>query len=169
MRLLGIAGYSGSGKTTLVTKLIPALTARGIRVSTIKHAHHNFDVDTPGKDSYQHRHAGATEVLISSANRWALMHEHRGDAEPSLDDLVENLSDVDLVLVEGWKFGTHPKLEVHRTTTGKPLLAETDEHVIAIATDAESLPALNRPVLSVDDIPGITDFVIKFMRTGMAQ
>ncbi|MAX63159.1 MAG: molybdopterin-guanine dinucleotide biosynthesis protein B, partial [Rhodospirillaceae bacterium] len=92
MRLLGIAGYSGSGKTTLVTKLIPALTARGLRVSTIKHAHHNFDVDTPGKDSYQHRHAGATEVLISSANRWALMHEHRGDVEPSLDDLVAKLS-----------------------------------------------------------------------------
>ena len=164
MRLLGIAGYSGSGKTTLVTKLIPALTARGLRVSTIKHAHHNFDVDTPGKDSYQHRHAGATEVLISSANRWALMHEHRGDVEPSLDDLVAKLSDVDLVLVEGWKFGTHPKLEVHRSVNEKPLLADTDDHVIAIATDDKTLTGLKQPILSIDDIPAITDFVIAFMK-----
>lgn len=168
MRLLGIAGYSGSGKTTLVTKLIPALTARGLRVSTIKHAHHNFDVDTPGKDSYQHRHAGATEVLISSANRWALMHEHRGDAEPSLDDLVGKLSDVDLVLVEGWKFGSHPKLEVHRTATEKPLLADTDDHVIAIATDADALTGVKQPILPIDDISAITDFVIKFIRIGTA-
>ena len=158
MRLLGIAGYSGSGKTTLVTKLIPALTARGLRVSTIKHAHHNFDVDTPGKDSYQHRHAGATEVLISSANR--------GDVEPSLDDLVGKLSDVDLVLVEGWKFGTHPKLEVHRTATEKPLLANSDDNVIAIATDTDTLMGVKQPILPIDDIPAITDFVIGFMRTG---
>lgn len=159
MRILGVAGFSGAGKTTLVTKLIPILTGRGLKVSTIKHAHHAFDVDTPGKDSYEHRHAGATEVLVSSANRWALMHENRGDDEPSLDDLLTQLSPVDLVLVEGWKHGDHKKLEVYRPSVGKPLLAVDDPNVVAVATDADSLDGISVPLIDVDDVEAIADFV----------
>ncbi len=158
-RLLGIAGYSGSGKTTLVTALIPALTARGLAVSTVKHAHHAFDVDRPGKDSYEHRQAGAREVLVASAKRWALMHEHRDDeAEPTLDDLAAKLAPVDLVLVEGWKHGTHPKLEVHRPAVGKPLLAAEDPRVVAVASDAP-VPGLEVPRLDLGDVEAIADFV----------
>ncbi|WP_420418308.1 molybdopterin-guanine dinucleotide biosynthesis protein B [Pacificispira sp.] len=164
MRVLGIAGYSGSGKTTLVTKLIPALIERGLTVSTIKHAHHAFDVDTPGKDSYEHRKAGATEVLVSSAQRWALMHEHRGAAEPGLDDLLDRLAPVDLVLVEGWKFGDHPKLEVFRQSVGKPMLARDDQQVVAIATDLQELPDLSIPRLDIDDVDAIADFVVEYAK-----
>jgi molybdopterin-guanine dinucleotide biosynthesis protein B len=164
MRVLGIAGYSGSGKTTLVTKLIPALIERGLTVSTIKHAHHAFDVDTPGKDSYEHRKAGATEVLVSSAQRWALMHEHRGAAEPGLDDLLDRLAPVDLVLVEGWKFGDHPKLEVFRQSVGKPMLARDDRQVVAIATDLQELPDLSIPRLDIDDVDAIADFVVEYAK-----
>lgn len=164
MRVLGIAGYSGAGKTTLVAKLIPALTARGVSVSTIKHAHHAFDVDTPGKDSYEHRKAGASEVLVSSAQRWALMHEHRGAEEPSLDDLLQKLAPVDLVLVEGWKFGDHAKLEIFRQSVGKPMLAGEDAHVIAIATDLPDLPGLSIPRLDIDDIESIADFVADYAK-----
>lgn len=162
MRVLGVAGYSGAGKTTLVTKLITALTERGLSVSTIKHAHHNFDVDTPGKDSYEHRHAGASEVLISSAKRWALMHEHRGAEEPTLDQMLEKLSPVDLVLVEGWKFGDHKKLEVYRPSVGKPLLAATDPYVIAVATDTLPLADVTIPVLDLNSIDAIIDFVAAY-------
>ena len=123
MKVIGIAGWSGAGKTTLLTRVIPRLTARGLRVSTIKHAHHAFDIDQPGKDSHTHRAAGATEVLVSSANRFALMHELRGQPELALGALLEKLSPVDLVLVEGFKRETHPKLEVYRAAVGKPLLA----------------------------------------------
>lgn len=164
MRVLGIAGYSGSGKTTLVTKLIPALIERGLTVSTIKHAHHAFDVDTPGKDSYEHRKAGATEVLVSSAQRWALMHEHRGAAEPGLDELLDRLAPVDLVLVEGWKFGDHPKLEVFRQSVGKPMLARDDQQVVAIATDLQELPDLSIPRLDIDDVDAIADFVVEYAK-----
>ncbi|WP_421881260.1 molybdopterin-guanine dinucleotide biosynthesis protein B [Pacificispira sp.] len=164
MRILGIAGYSGSGKTTLVTKLIPALIERGLTVSTIKHAHHAFDVDTPGKDSYEHRKAGATEVLVSSAQRWALMHEHRGAAEPGLDELLDRLAPVDLVLVEGWKFGDHPKLEVFRQSVGKPMLAPDDKQVVAIATDLQELPDLAIPRLDIDDVDAIADFVVEYAK-----
>ncbi|MEQ8832681.1 MAG: molybdopterin-guanine dinucleotide biosynthesis protein B [Alphaproteobacteria bacterium] len=164
MRVLGIAGYSGSGKTTLVTKLIPALIERGLTVSTIKHAHHAFDVDTPGKDSYEHRKAGATEVLVSSAQRWALMHEHRGAAEPGLDELLDRLAPVDLVLVEGWKFGDHPKLEVFRQSVGKPMLARDDRQVVAIATDLQELPDLSIPRLDIDDVDAIADFVVEYAK-----
>lgn len=164
MRILGIAGYSGSGKTTLVTKLIPALIERGLTVSTIKHAHHAFDVDTPGKDSYEHRKAGATEVLVSSAQRWALMHEHRGAAEPGLDELLDRLAPVDLVLVEGWKFGDHPKLEVFRQSVGKPMLAPDDKQVVAIATDLQELPDLSIPRLDIDDVDAIADFVVEYAK-----
>lgn len=156
----GIAGWSGSGKTTLARTLIPELVSRGIRVSTIKHAHHNFDVDQPGKDSYEHRHAGATEVLVSSANRWALMHEHRGAPEPTLWELLEKLDPVDLVLVEGFKREGHDKLEVHRPSLGKPLLAPDDPHVVAIASDAALLD-VRVPVLDLNDTPKLADFILR--------
>ena len=166
-KILGIAGYSGGGKTTLVAALIPVLNAHGISVSTIKHAHHAFDVDTPGKDSFEHRRAGAHEVLVSSAHRWALMHENREAEEPALDALIAQLAPVDLVLVEGWKFGAHPKLEVHRPHIGKPLLAANDPAVIAVACDApETLPQLSCPVLPLADISIIADFVVGFLKQG---
>jgi molybdopterin-guanine dinucleotide biosynthesis protein MobB len=164
MNILGIAGYSGSGKTTLVTKLLSVLIGRGLRVSTLKHAHHAFDVDTPGKDSYAHRQAGASEVLVASEHRWALMREHRTMPEPGLDMLLGKLSPVDLVLVEGWKHGTHPKLEVFRPSVGKPLLARTDPHVIAVASDAKSLEGLRQPVLDINNIEVISDFILSSVK-----
>src|SRR5947209_596938 len=129
MRVIGLAGWSGAGKTTLLRRLIPALVADGLRVSTLKHAHHAFDIDQPGKDSWEHRQAGATEVLISSAQRWALMHELRGAPEPELSDLLGRLSPVDLVLIEGFKRGSQPKIEVHRVGNGKPYLHLDDPTV----------------------------------------
>jgi len=160
MRIIGLAGWSGSGKTTLLIKLIPRLTARGLKVSTLKHAHHAFDVDQPGKDSHRHRMAGATEVLIGSASRWALVHELRGDAEPALPALLGKLSPVDLVLVEGYKRGGHPKLEVYRASNGKPLLHPGDPAIVAIASD-EPLPAARVPVIDLDDIERIADVLIR--------
>lgn len=159
MRVFGLAGWSGSGKTTLVTRLIPELARRGLRVSTVKHAHHAFDVDTPGKDSYEHRRAGATEVLVSSANRFALMHELRGAPEPTLAELLARLAPVDLVLVEGFKRHAHDKLEVHRPSVGKPLLAPDDPHIVAVASDA-ALSGLKVPVLALDDVGAIADLVM---------
>src|SRR6185312_11375214 len=135
MRVIGFAGWSGAGKTTLLRRLIPVLVGHGLRVSTLKHAHHQFDVDKPGKDSWEHRQAGATEVLVGSAHRWALMHELRGAPEPELDALLGRLSPVDLVLVEGFKRGPLPKIEVHRTANGKPLLHPDDPAIVAVATD----------------------------------
>src|SRR5437763_423852 len=135
MKILGIAGWSGSGKTTLMAKLLPELIAAGFTVSTLKHAHHAFDVDRPGKDSYVHRMAGASEVMVGSANRWALMHELRGAAEPGMSELVRRMSRVDLLLVEGFKRDSHDKLEVFRRANGKPLIAPTDAHVVAIPPD----------------------------------
>src|SRR5881227_1870807 len=137
MKVIGIAGWSGAGKTTLLTRVIPRLTARGFRISTINHAHDTFDIDQPGKDSHTHREAGATEVLVSSANRFALMHELRGEREWTLDRLLERLSPVDLVLVEGFKTQPHPKLEVYRAAVGKPLLHPQDRNVVAIASDGK--------------------------------
>jgi molybdopterin-guanine dinucleotide biosynthesis adapter protein len=160
MRIIGLAGWSGSGKTTLLIKLIPRLTARGLTVSTLKHAHHAFDVDQPGKDSHRHRMAGATEVLIGSANRWALVHELRGDVEPALPALLAKLSPVDLVLVEGYKREGHPKLEVYRAGNGKPLLHPDDPSIVAIASD-EPLPAASVPVIDLDDIERIADVLIR--------
>src|SRR4029077_1035894 len=135
MRIFGLAGWSGSGKTTLMTLLIPELVSRGITVSTLKHAHHSFDVDQPGKDSLRHRQAGATEVMISSHNRWALMHELRGALEPSFEDLARQMNPVDLLLVEGFKRHHHPKIEVYRPSLGKPLLHPEDPLIVAIASD----------------------------------
>ena len=159
MRIFGLAGWSGSGKTTLVVKLLPEIRRRGIGVSTVKHAHHSFDVDRPGKDSYEHRQAGATEVLVSSANRWALMHENRGAPEPTLEELIAKLSPVDLVLVEGFKRHPDMKLEVHRPSLGKPLLAPEDPWVVGVASDAR-LPTLHIPLLDLDDVPAIADFIL---------
>lgn len=158
MVIFGIAGWSGSGKTTLLVKLIPALVALGLRVSTVKHAHHSFDLDTPGKDSHAHRMAGATEVLISSAARYAIMHELRGAPEPTLDELVARLAPVDLVLVEGFKRGTHQKLEVWRAATDKPPLWPDDPAIVAVASDGP-VPGCTRPVLALDDTAAITAFV----------
>jgi molybdopterin-guanine dinucleotide biosynthesis protein B len=164
VRVIGLAGWSGSGKTTLLAKLLPALIARGHTVSTLKHAHHEFDVDRPGKDSYTHRLAGAREVLISSARRWALMHELRDEAEPKLRELLTHLAPVDLVIVEGFKAESHPKIEVHRSAVQKPLLHPNDPHIRAIASDARA--TLNAPIPSVDldDIEAIADLVEKLAR-----
>jgi molybdopterin-guanine dinucleotide biosynthesis protein B len=159
MKVFGLAGWSGSGKTTLLIRLIPEFVARGISVSTIKHAHHGFDVDQPGKDSHSHRMAGAREVMVSSGRRFALMHELRGAPEPALEDLVARMSPVDLLLVEGFKHHAHDKLEVHRPSVGKPLLAPSDARVVAVASDVP-LADLGVPVLPIDDIPAIAAFVI---------
>ena len=160
MRVIGLAGWSGSGKTTLLTKVIPRIAARGLKVSTVKHAHHAFDVDLPGKDSHSHRMAGATEVLVGSANRWAQVHELRGEPEPGLDALLRRLSPVDLVLVEGYKRERHPKLEVYRAAVGKPLLHPDDPAIVAIAAD-EPLPAAKVPVVDLDDIERIADMLVR--------
>lgn len=158
MKVFGLAGWSGSGKTTLLVRLIPALVSRGLSVSTIKHAHHGFDVDTPGKDSHAHRLAGAREVMVSSANRFALMHELRGAPEPTVEELVARMSPVDLLLIEGFKHHAHDKLEVHRPALGKPLLAASDPRVVAVASDAP-LAGLAVPLLPLDDIEAIAGFV----------
>jgi molybdopterin-guanine dinucleotide biosynthesis adapter protein len=160
MRIIGLAGWSGSGKTTLLTKVIPRIVARGLRVSTIKHAHLTFDIDHPGKDSHAHRLAGATEVLVGSGRRWAIVHELRGEAEPTLAELLEKVSPVDLVLVEGYKGGSHPKLEVYRATVGKPLLHPGDPAIVAIATD-EPLPSARIPVVDLDDVERISDILLR--------
>lgn len=160
MRIIGLAGWSGSGKTTLITKVIPRLIARGVSVSTLKHAHHGFDLDQPGKDSFFHRTAGATEVIISSAKRFAILHELRGKAEWDLPDLVAKMSPVDLVLVEGYKRDAFPKLEIHRAANGKPLIHPEDPHVVAIAADI-TLPDVKVPVVDLDDIETITDLLLK--------
>jgi molybdopterin-guanine dinucleotide biosynthesis protein B len=163
VRLIGLAGWSGSGKTTLLAKLIPVLIARGRTVSTLKHAHHEFDIDKPGKDSHTHRLAGATEVLISSARRWALMHELRDEPEPQLAELLPRLSRVDLVIVEGYKTQSHAKLEVHRAAVGKPLLYPNDPNIVAIASDTRPA-SLQLPFADLDDIEAIADLVDKLAR-----
>jgi molybdopterin-guanine dinucleotide biosynthesis protein B len=160
MRIIGLAGWSGSGKTTLITKLIPRLIARGISVSTLKHAHHGFDLDQPGKDSFFHRTAGATEVIISSAKRWAILHELREQPEWDLAALVGKMSPVDLVLVEGFKRDAFPKLEIHRIANGKPLIHPEDPHIVAVASDS-ALPAALVPVVDLNDIEAIADLLLK--------
>jgi molybdopterin-guanine dinucleotide biosynthesis adapter protein len=165
MRVFGLAGWSGSGKTTLIIKLIPELVARHVSVSTIKHAHHEFDIDKPGKDSWLHRHAGASEVMVASSRRFALMHELRDTPEPSLDELVARMSSVDLVLVEGFKAHAHPKLEVYRPSVGKPFLYPEDPHIVAIACDTALAAPL--PVLPLDAVAAIADFILK--ESGLAH
>lgn len=158
MRLIGVVGWKNSGKTGLVERLVAEFTARGVSVSTVKHAHHLFDVDRPGKDSYRHRAAGATEVALVSGTRWALMHELRGRAEPGLDEIVAKLSPVDLVLAEGFKSGRHAKIEAHREATGQPLLAAQDPGIRAIASDI-GIGGCGRPVFHLDDTKAIADFI----------
>jgi molybdopterin-guanine dinucleotide biosynthesis protein MobB len=160
MRIIGLAGWSGSGKTTLIKKLIPRLIARGIAVSTLKHAHHGFDLDQPGKDSFFHRTAGATEVIISSAKRWAILHELREQPEWDLAALVGKMSPVDLVLVEGFKRDAFPKLEIHRIANGKPLIHPEDPHIVAVASDS-ALPQAKVPVVDLNDIEAIADLLLK--------
>lgn len=160
MKIFGLAGWSGSGKTTLLVKLIPELTARGLGVSTLKHAHHDFDIDRPGKDSYAHRAAGATEVMVASSRRFALMHELRGAPEPSLEDLVARMAPVDLLIVEGFKAHAHDKLEVHRPSLGKPLLCTGDPRIVAVASDVP-MAGLQVPRLDLGDVPAIADFVVR--------
>ena len=159
MKVFGFAGYSGSGKTTLIEQLIPRLVMAGLRVSLIKHAHHGFDIDRPGKDSHRHREAGASEVLVTSDQRWVLMHEMRGGTEPSLSEQLLRLSPCDLVLVEGYKREAIPKLEVHRRIHGQPLLYPQDKNIIAIATDETMTAPL--PVLDLNDYDGIAEFLIR--------
>ena len=159
MKIFGIAGWSGSGKTTLMRALIPALVKRGLTVSTMKHAHHAFDVDQPGKDSYEHRKAGATEVMVSSAGRWALMHELRGAPEPATSDLIRHMTPVDLLLIEGFKTERHDKLEVHRSALRKPPLYPDDANIVAVASDAP-IEGLILPRLDLNDVAAIADFII---------
>ena len=159
MKTFGFAGWSGSGKTTLIEQLIPRFTGRGLKVSLIKHAHHTFDVDHPGKDSYRHRQAGAQEILVTSSRRWVLMHELRGAHEPSFEDQVQRISPCDLLLVEGFKHAPIPKLEVWRRETGEPLLHPNDPHIVAVASDAKIETKL--PLLDLNDVDGIAAFILK--------
>jgi molybdopterin-guanine dinucleotide biosynthesis protein B len=158
MKVIGLAGWSGAGKTTLLARLIPYFGAEGLRVSVIKHAHHSFDVDIPGKDSWVHRQAGAVEVLVSSGKRWALMHELRGAAEPRLPELLGRMSRVDLVVVEGFKSEPHRKIEVHRAANGKALLFPDDPGIVGIAADAVVESVL--PSAHLDDIPAIAAMML---------
>jgi molybdopterin-guanine dinucleotide biosynthesis protein B len=159
MRIIGLAGWSGSGKTTLLAKIIPRLVVRGYAVSTVKHAHHDFDVDTPGKDSYVHRMAGATEVLVASGRRWALMHELRDEPEPSVYDLLAKMSAVDLVLIEGFKAAQHMRIEVYRRAVGKPALHPDNPQIAGIVSDTP-FPDAGRPVVHIDDIDGVVELVL---------
>lgn len=159
MKLIGLAGWSGAGKTTLLTRVIPHLVTRGLKVSTIKHAHHSFDVDVPGKDSYRHREAGASEVLISSGKRFALMHELRDEAEWPLADLLRKMSPVDLLIIEGFKRDNHPKIEVHRAENGKPFLFPDDANIVALASDTQ--PDTKLPLIHIDEIERIAATMIE--------
>ena len=159
MKIFGIAGYSGSGKTTLIEKLVPLFTGDGLRVSLIKHAHNSFEIDHPGKDSYRHRHAGCSEVLVTSHLRWALMHELRGEREPTLEEMIKLIAPCDLLLIEGYKREPLDKLEVYRSTLGEPLMFRQDPRIIAIAGDQRVAAEL--PQFSIDDVPAIAAFIRK--------
>lgn len=158
MRIYGVVGWKNAGKTGLMERLVTEITGRGITVSTVKHAHHSFDVDHPGKDSYRHRVAGATEVLLASRYRFALMHELRDSDEPTLQELLTHLGPVDLVLVEGYKRDAHPKVEAHRAETGNPLIAPDDDTIRAVASDVPL--DLDRPVFDLNDTAAIADFIL---------
>ena len=158
-RLVGIAGYKNSGKTTLVVELVRELVARGWNVGTLKHAHHDFDIDQPGKDSHRHREAGATEVIVASARRVAHIRELRGAPEPGVAELAARMTGMDLVLVEGWKSGTHPRLELRRSAAPAPSVADSSPGVVAIVSDVP-LPGETLPVLDRGDVPAITDFIL---------
>jgi molybdopterin-guanine dinucleotide biosynthesis protein MobB len=165
MKIFGVVGWKNTGKTGLMERLVAEITGRGISVSTIKHAHHAFDVDHQGKDSFRHREAGANEVLLSSRKRWALMHEVRAQ-EPSLADLLTHLAPVDLVLIEGYKRDDHAKIEAHRNAAGQPLIADNDPSVVAVASDVD-LNGIKQPVLALDDTIAIADFILEY--TGLRR
>ncbi|MDV7338374.1 molybdopterin-guanine dinucleotide biosynthesis protein B [Terasakiella sp. A23] len=162
-QIFGIVGKSGSGKTTLLEKLIPALRAHGLTISTIKHTHHQFDMDKPGKDSFRQREAGAGEVMLASSHRWALLHENNGADEPEIEELLTHMSDVDLVLVEGFKFHKHPKLEVHRPAHGRPPLWPNDDTILAIASD-EQIDCGGRNLIDLNDVEAIADLIISHLK-----
>jgi molybdopterin-guanine dinucleotide biosynthesis protein B len=164
MRVMGVVGWSGSGKTSLLVELLPIFRRMGLQVSTMKHAHHDFDVDRPGKDSFLHREAGAAEVLVVSSTRWALLHESREESEPSIEALIERMTPVDLLLIEGFKTHRHPKLEIHRQSEGKPLLYPADPDIVAVASD-HFLPDLTIPRLDLNLPEAIADFIL--LHTGL--
>ena len=158
MKIFGFAGWSGSGKTTLIEQVVPRFVRSGLKVSLIKHAHHRFDVDHPGKDSFRHRAAGCSEVLVASEERWALMHEMRGEAEATVEEQIRRMSPCDLLLIEGYKHYPLPKLEIYRAANGKPLLHPEDEHIVALATDT---PVQSRlPQFGLEDYDAIVEFVL---------
>jgi len=159
LKIFGVVGWKNNGKTGLMERLVREISARGVSVSTVKHAHHSFDIDHQGKDSYRHREAGANEVLLSSRSRWALMHEVRHEAEPTLEDLLARLAPVDLVLIEGYKRDDHAKIEAHRTTAAQKLIAAEDETVVAVASDV-TLEGIAQPVFPLDDTGAIADFIL---------
>lgn len=159
MKIFGVTGWKNAGKTGLMERLVSEITSRGLRVSTLKHAHHSFDVDHPGRDSYRHREAGASQVLLVSEHRWALMSEQRGSPEPALEELLQKLSPVDLVLIEGYKREPHPKIEAFRAVANNPLIAEGDKTIVAIASDCPI--DIDRPVFDLDDTTQIANFILK--------
>lgn len=163
LKIIGFAGWSGSGKTSLIERVIAVLTARGVKVSLIKHAHHAFDIDHAGKDSWRHRSAGCSEVLVSSGRRWSLIHELKDEPELSLEALLGKLAPCDLVLVEGFKRATIPKIEIRRTEVREPLLFPHDPHIVAVATDAPLDTAL--PQLNINDAEAVADFIVGYALT----
>lgn len=166
MKVFGFAGWSGSGKTTLLEKLIPCFTARGLRVAVIKHAHHGFDLDRPGKDSFRHREAGASQVLMLSSERWVLMNELRGAPEPSLDEQLRLLAPADLVLIEGYKAAAVPKLEIHRPALGKPPLWPENPHIIAVASDVAAstfAQPCSLPLLPLNEPEQLASFILDYL------
>jgi molybdopterin-guanine dinucleotide biosynthesis protein B len=168
MKTFGLVGWSGSGKTTLMVKLLPELIGRGVSVSTMKHTHHRMDIDKPGKDSYEHRRAGAKEVMVVSSARWALMHELRGDPEPPVEEAIARMTPVDLLLIEGFKTHSHDKIEVWRPATEKPLRAPEDRSIVAVATDQTDLD-VRVPVLDLNDVSAIADFIMVHSGLGNAK
>ncbi|PCI36813.1 MAG: molybdopterin-guanine dinucleotide biosynthesis protein B [Rhodospirillaceae bacterium] len=166
-KVMGIMGRSGSGKTTLLSDLIPVLIEMGFSVSTVKHTHHHFDVDKPGKDSYRHREAGAKEVLLTSSQRWALLHEVRDEPEPDMVEMMAHMSPVDVVLIEGFKSHDFPKIEVYRPSLGKPIIGRTKQNVVAIVTDEadhQAVTDLNIEILDLGDIKAIGAFIVEYLK-----
>ncbi|MCZ6484001.1 MAG: molybdopterin-guanine dinucleotide biosynthesis protein B [Alphaproteobacteria bacterium] len=168
MKVFGLAGWRNSGKTTLMVRLVSLLTGQGLKISTVKHADLSFDIDQPGKDSHRHRTAGATEVVVASARRWALIHELREEPEPDLGELLKHMAEVDLVLIEGFKKLGHDKIEVHRAANGKPLIAPDDPRIVAIASDGPVADA-KVPVLALDDAEAIAEFILTHCRIGARE
>ena len=168
MKVFGLAGWRNSGKTTLMVRLVSLLTGQGLRISTVKHADLSFDIDQPGKDSHRHRTAGATEVVVASARRWALIHELREEPEPDLGELLKHMAEVDLVLIEGFKKLGHDKIEVHRAANGKPLIAPDDPRIVAIASDGPVADA-KVPVLALDDAEAIAEFILTHCQIGARE